>query len=201
MSTRAHVIIRKSGQEDQFVYHHCDGYPDGVGSELDEVFRNSNYSDTNDAVKALEEYDSQYRIDDNIHGDEEYLYLVDLDNKTITCYEVWKNGYTNASMNIMDSDHVEYVHLMSSGKTVEDTETFANELRKKLHEGIVSFKYRKVNGDERSAVGTLKMDVLEKYDAVPNGPSTNERPDYIRYFDMNSEGWRSFKADHLLQIN
>ena len=201
MSTRAHIIIRKSGQDDQFVYHHCDGYPEGVGAELDNVFSNTNFTDVNKAVQELENYNSQYRHNSyGIHGDEEYLYLVDLDAKTITCYEVLKYDYENASMSIMDAEHIEYVHNMSNGKSADETEAFADELRTKLHEGIVSFKYRKVNGDERTAVGTLKLDVLKKYNAMPTVTLQQSSNDCIRYYDLNSEGWRSCKIENLLEI-
>ena len=36
MSTRAHIAIHSKG-EYRHMYHHCDGYPDGVGSELSSI--------------------------------------------------------------------------------------------------------------------------------------------------------------------
>lgn len=201
MSTRAHVIIRKSGQEDQFVYHHCDGYPEGVGSELDDIFRNSDYSDTYAAAKALEEYDYQYRYENyGIHGDEEYLYLVDLDNKTITCYEVWKNGYGHASMNIMDDDHIEYIHLMASGKTIEDTVSFADDLRNKLHEGVVAFKYKKVNGEIRKAIGTLNISFSDELAEYVASDKASNKTGVVSYWDIEKKGWRSVKEENIIEI-
>lgn len=34
MSTRATIKIVKKGKDDLWMYHHSDGYPDGVGCEL-----------------------------------------------------------------------------------------------------------------------------------------------------------------------
>ena len=34
MSTRSVVIVKQEGQQDVYLYHHFDGYPDGVGYSL-----------------------------------------------------------------------------------------------------------------------------------------------------------------------
>ena len=41
MSTRSHIEVRK-GKMKNYIYHHCDGYPSGVGMELkEEHFKNA----------------------------------------------------------------------------------------------------------------------------------------------------------------
>ena len=89
MSTRAHIIVIDSKSK-HYVYHHSDGYPEGVGEEVLE-FINDNPDKLNDAYEfctALENFDKQYEFEDaGIHGDEEYIYFVDLENKTYQCYE------------------------------------------------------------------------------------------------------------------
>lgn len=92
MSTRCMIKICKKHFASEFVYHHCDGYPDGVGSELVKILR---YYKTvewtpNKISNALQDYDSQYEDDGdvNAHGDEDYLYVIDCDERTIKCYEV-----------------------------------------------------------------------------------------------------------------
>lgn len=33
MSTRATILIKEKDENDIWIYHHCDGYPKGVGSD------------------------------------------------------------------------------------------------------------------------------------------------------------------------
>ena len=92
MSTRCMIKIYKKNSASEFVYHHCDGYPDGVGSELIKIlryYRNVEWT-PNKIANILEAYDSQYENDGdvNAHGDEDYLYIINCDEKTIKCYEV-----------------------------------------------------------------------------------------------------------------
>lgn len=80
------------------------------------------------------------------------------------------------------------------GKTVEQLE----ELLKK---GPVKFKYTKVNGEEREAYGTKNLDIVkEEYgeQMLPKGTGIETNDNVIRYFDLNSEGWRSFRKECFL---
>ena len=71
------------------------------------------------------------------------------------------------------------------------------ELKKKLHEGIVEFTYIKKDGTERKAKGTLNFETIEKLGGkLPTGQITP--PAYTtRYFDIEKEEWRSFLNDSL----
>ena len=78
--------------------------------------------------------------------------------------------------------------------TTEEIKNF----RKKLHEGVVEFKYAKVNGDERTARGTLhETTITEDGGSMPKGviEVSNET---IRYYDLNSNGWRSFRVENFI---
>ena len=72
------------------------------------------------------------------------------------------------------------------------------EFKKALHEGIVEFKYTKKNGEERTAKGTLNIDIYGK-ENEPKGTGYNISDDNIRYYDLNSEGWRSFIFNNLIE--
>ena len=81
MSTRCNIIIRKENNPDNpiYVYHHCDGYPEGVGSELKDIISNhytEAFINPSSIEQLLYKYDSQYEETDNIHGDIEYLYIL-----------------------------------------------------------------------------------------------------------------------------
>ena len=81
---------------------------------------------------------------------------------------------------------------------MEKKEVNINEFKKALHNGKVEFKYTKKNGEERTAIGTLNIDVMGKENA-PKGAGYETSDTSIRYYDLNSEGWRSFIVDNLIE--
>lgn len=80
---------------------------------------------------------------------------------------------------------------------MEKTEVNINEFRKALHERVVEFKYTKKNGEERSARGTLNIEVMGE-ENVPKGTGYEITDTNIRYYDLDSNGWRSFIVDNLI---
>ena len=78
---------------------------------------------------------------------------------------------------------------MESIENKELVKSMAFELKAKMREGEVKFKYTKKNGEIREALGTLNSDVYGK---------ENEPENQIRYYDLNSKGWRSFIIDNLI---
>lgn len=104
MSTRCQVIAIK-GEQKCYTYHHCDGYPEGVGSELLSWLQlNENnlpgnpkldLTNPNTFLQSLEDFDSSYEFENyGLHGDEEYVYYVDLEKRTFKCYHLsqFKDG-------------------------------------------------------------------------------------------------------------
>ena len=92
MSTRCHTIIIK-GDDKAYVYRHSDGYSeDGAGYDL-KTFINY-YKDNfetwsvNDLGVELENEEYGFEFENSgIHGDEDYIYFIDMDKKTLECYE------------------------------------------------------------------------------------------------------------------
>lgn len=89
MATRAHIRIY---YDDKVImlYHHFDGYPDGIGSDLkkvvDEIYKNDIFA-INKLIKGkLITNDLTYELTDCLHGDEEYVYVIDCRDKTIKCF-------------------------------------------------------------------------------------------------------------------
>lgn len=107
MSTRCSLIVKNNADEN-IIYHHCDGYPGGVGTDVKHYLK-ENF----DKVKAPDGFDflihefkegnvacdDEYEIDQHgLPGDIEYLYEIDLTKETvdemITCYKIpwaWPN--------------------------------------------------------------------------------------------------------------
>lgn len=93
MSTRAHIEVRQ-GKKKNYIYHHCDGYPEGVGMELKETLEKKHFFDKEKkfgirkTTNTICNIDSQYYLDDGFNGDEDYYYVIDCDNRTLTCYDI-----------------------------------------------------------------------------------------------------------------
>ena len=71
------------------------------------------------------------------------------------------------------------------------------EFKNKLRKGPVSFSYTKKNGDHRDAIGTLNMEMIPE-EKHPHATDMNLSDDIIRYYDLNSDGWRSFHENQFI---
>lgn len=61
----------------------------------------------------------------------------------------------------------------------------------KMKKENVSFVYRKVSGEIREAIGTLNVQYERKTDSAP-------KYDTVAYYDIEANGFRSFKAANLI---
>lgn len=73
-----------------------------------------------------------------------------------------------------------------------------SQFKNALRNGVVEFKYTKKNGDERTAKGTLNINIMGD-ENVPKGTGYEISDNNIRYYDLNSEGWRSFITENLIE--
>lgn len=83
---------------------------------------------------------------------------------------------------------------------MEKFETNIDDFKNALRKGVVEFKYKKKNGEIRDAKGTLNIDVMGN-DNAPKGTGYDIIDTNIRYYDLNSEGWRSFIVENLIEWN
>lgn len=110
MATRASIRI-VDGDKRIDLYHHWDGYPEGVGVDLvkycgkiDERMRWRIDNIANDLVKGKivnieagqEVPDMGYEISYGFHADIEYAYLIDCVRKKVFCHEIgWEEEYSS----------------------------------------------------------------------------------------------------------
>ena len=80
---------------------------------------------------------------------------------------------------------------------MEKKEVNINEFKKALHKGVIEFKYKKKNGEIREAKGTLNTEVMGE-ENTPKGTGYEIADSNIRYYDLNSEGWRSFVVENFI---
>ncbi len=111
MSTRACIKIKEgvklNGDDKKLtecvitLYHHCDGYPDGVGKDLKKylaevVSKWARWDPETIATQLVRGVikdneglpDRGYKVAICEHGDCEYGYLIDCDKQTLTCYDL-----------------------------------------------------------------------------------------------------------------
>ena len=89
MSTRSRIIICANDPQKEeclYLYHHCDGYPSGVGSELSEILSQCPLPWSPQAVqKFINEYNDDYEITDyGINWDDEYYYVINCEKRTLS---------------------------------------------------------------------------------------------------------------------
>lgn len=80
--------------------------------------------------------------------------------------------------------------------TTQEIKDFKNT----LHNGVVEFKYTKVNGDERIARGTLCETTITENDGLMPKGVMEVSDETIRYYDLNSNGWRSFRVENFVEV-
>ena len=127
MSTRCNVIIREHSGKFFQLYHHHDGYPEGVGTDLEDYIEQMDNEFLVDGKKFSDflcdpKRDDEYEYEGtNIypHGDIEYLYIVDLQKREITCFHVklftsnvieLRKCIKNDSLDELDFLNIEYKH-------------------------------------------------------------------------------------------
>jgi len=67
-----------------------------------------------------------------------------------------------------------------------------------LQEGIVEIKFTKVNGEQRTMLATLS-DELIPMDLRPTNDYREKNPEVQAVYDVDADGWRSFRWDSLLE--
>ena len=68
-----------------------------------------------------------------------------------------------------------------------------------MEHGVLAFAYRKKDGSEREAVGTLCPIIIPQCDH-PKGTDRPQEPNYsvFNYYDIDAKGWRSFDIQNWL---
>lgn len=66
-------------------------------------------------------------------------------------------------------------------------------LTKRMRAGVVRFAYEKADGTLRKAIGTLKDTA-----ALVKGTECSDDGRTMRYFDVEADGWRSFKVENFI---
>lgn len=74
------------------------------------------------------------------------------------------------------------------------------ELKEKLENGVVTVVFEKVNGEERTMKCTLLNEYLPVSVEVEGKTTRTEGDNVLSVWDIESQGWRSFRVDSLKQV-
>lgn len=72
-----------------------------------------------------------------------------------------------------------------------------NELHELLRKGIVTFSFKKKNGEIRTATGTTNAEIIAQNYTSRGGEGAN-RYGYSCYWDLEKEDWRCFTDKNLV---
>lgn len=88
--------------------------------------------------------------------------------------------------------------------TLQDGLTQKETLKNFLRENVLSVVFIKKDGSERAMECTLKPDLLPPHETNTDNPidfpatQRAENPDVIQVYDLENNGWRSFRVDSVL---
>lgn len=77
------------------------------------------------------------------------------------------------------------------------------DLREALKSGIVTFTFRKANGELRTASGTRNLNPAIALGMTENDKpkgTGSEKPGVIAFWDIDTGGWRSCREDSIVEI-
>lgn len=92
--TRCNIVVN-DGTDTLYIYHHCDGYPKGVGQQLIKYLQCNTPLRAQDVLDGLVfMYGEEYEETSGIHGDIGYLYTIDIrdDRISLKCDDVYANA-------------------------------------------------------------------------------------------------------------
>lgn len=94
MATRANVRVEQ-GERVQNFYHHWNGYPQGVGRDLEKMLRGKETWDFDEICAELKsgivDPNCPFEPSDSPHGDIEYDYTISCDKRTLVFHYLIDN--------------------------------------------------------------------------------------------------------------
>lgn len=75
-----------------------------------------------------------------------------------------------------------------------------NTILEAARQGVITVRFTKKNGDERIMKCTLLSEYLPQQKDIEE-VSTKENTDFLAVWDVEVNGWRSFRIDSVISLN
>lgn len=111
MSTRSNIVFSNKRGEKVFLYHQCDGYPEGVGHQLRDLLNEAgeDFMDIIMLAFFIHLRNPTYELVSRISGDIEYLYEFNVNERRLR----YKH-YDISQQTILDDGEINGIEIMPS---------------------------------------------------------------------------------------
>lgn len=123
MATRS-VVIVKDNDKENWIYHHWDGYPEGVGFDL--VKRSKKFKSYEDkwygddiTNKLVKDTNDSYEITNGYHTDIDFLYVIDCQEEKIKCFRITKYGWNTYRDIINNENEIDLLELFKKEEVIK----------------------------------------------------------------------------------
>lgn len=225
MGTRSLTFVYDGVNPVINMYRQYDGYPEGHGAELAEFLNSGKITNgipvnSDKPVKFFNgvgclaaQMVSHFKMDAggiylypatalDCGQDFEYHIEVTKDDFHIRIVNRGVNffGLQNSNTNevIFEGNLKEFTKFCSSADEFELNDESVESLKQNLHKGVVEVTFQKNDGTERVMKCTLYEGLVPKVE--PSGKTKQPNPDVMPVWDIEANGWRSFRYDSIQTV-
>jgi hypothetical protein len=227
MGTRGRtIVVNEDGEQIINLYRQYDSYPTGHGQELAEFLNDlkGNYNGAGDLAALLVSHFKKGPMSfylyptsaEDLGQDYEYWIYVDRSSgQDIGLIKIMDCGF-----NVFGMTQDETYEPLFEGNLAQFTKYCANEkygdtelnqpfensivgqevLKQELKQGVVTVVFEKNDGTDRVMKCTLSEDYVPALDTTAVKQKRVANPDVLAVWDIENDGWRSFRFDSIKSI-
>jgi hypothetical protein len=191
------------------MYRQYDGYPTGHGAELAEFLLKTEHNGMSCLAASMIAHFKQsiggfyiYPTDSTDCG-QEYEYHIS-ENQA----EIYETRYDGSSKKeIFNGSWTEFKEYCSAERYAEepahafDTQSGKDWLKSMLNDGVATITFIKSDGTERVMKCTLDRKMVPEPKVVHESRLRSISPDVLPVYDIEAQGWRSFRWDSVTKVD
>ena len=191
------------------MYRQFDGYPTGHGAELAEFLLKTEHNGMSCLAASMIAHFKQsiggfyiYPTDSTDCG-QEYEYHIS-ENQA----EIYETSYDGSSKKeIFNGSWTEFKEYCSTERHNEepahafDTQSGKDWLKSMLNDGVATITFTKTDGTERVMKCTLDRKMVPEPKVVHESRLRSISPDVLPVYDIEAQGWRSFRWDSVTKVD
>jgi hypothetical protein len=191
------------------MYRQYDGYPTGHGAELAEFLLKTEHNGMSCLAASMIAHFKQsiggfyiYPTNSTDCG-QEYEYHIS-ENQA----EIYETSYDGSSKKeIFNGSWTEFKEYCSAERYAEkpahafDTQSGKDWLKSMLNDGVATITFTKTDGTERVMKCTLDRKMVPEPKVVHESRLRSISPDVLPVYDIEAQGWRSFRWDSVTKVD